>query len=143
MTIGVVLVSGALGGAWAHFGATGDVVPPGQLYSMARDGLRGTMRRMDKRYYERGEAYAACIGGYGIAAANLTMSERVWSCECVDKSVDNLSRANRESALAYVANTTPAAEKLTISAARMLNRCEIDTADKSALDLDLPLRGTR
>ena len=146
LVLGMTVVAGALGGAWAHFGSTGQIISPQQLYAQTQGTMRSAMRRMDKRYYRRGETYDICITGYGKSIVR-TMSERVWSCECVDKSIGTLSRRDRQSALAFVTSKDAAPHSVTVTAERMLQKCDIDIdADirpVQRLDLELDLRGTR
>jgi hypothetical protein len=137
VVIVVMLAAGAFGGAWAHFGASGEIATAEFVYSSARATFRKTARRFDNRYYERGETYAACIAGYGKNAFGKTNAELVWSCECADKSIGSLGSDHRESAMQVVSGKRDTLEGVTVIASRFLSKCQIQPAGKPGLQMTI------
>lgn len=138
--IATIFVAGTLGGAWSYFGATGEMPSAYGIYSSAENAVRKTMRRFDSRYYVRGEAYDACIAGYGQFVSGLTNAERVWRCECVDKSIGSVGGRNRNAVMSVVKARPNAQASLSVTASRLLDKCLIEPVERPGITMQI--RGT-
>lgn len=94
--LATVVVSGGLGGAWAHFAVTGQVVPARQITARATSAVRSTFRSLENSdRYQRGEAYSICSKAFEDGVGSRSNAEITLGCECLDKRVGGLSWPDR------------------------------------------------